>query len=313
MNNSIFKKFGIIFSIIGLIGILALIVYFTYMNHESLIDLQQVTENFENSEKTTTSKDDYMVIDVENAEIGKDDIEELIKKEDNNIFSSNENDDFLIFDEDDSIENIDYNTNEKPTDILRKENNEDNSSTPSTSTNTNLDSNKNSNTQPSISNSQEISKEKESKTEIKDSSETSQKNYSKAKPKSNKTSTEKKEIDEKPNNTKSIAKKASNTYYNAKEQIVDNNNSFYTLQICSYLDFRKALTLRNQLYKEGYDAFIVIKRIKDNYYFRVNIGFFKTKNQANSFYNRFLKYDLKQYTSEKPLIFFYPYLYKKVN
>lgn len=82
---------------------------------------------------------------------------------------------------------------------------------------------------------------------------------------------------------------------------MDSIDKYYTIQVGSFKDFSKANKLKKYFLSKKMITFIVIRNINGEYYYRVNIGIFKTKHDAISFYNQ----NKKMLSRYKPIIFFY--------
>jgi len=77
--------------------------------------------------------------------------------------------------------------------------------------------------------------------------------------------------------------------------------NFYTIQIASYSNFNNAIYLKDRLIQAGYSSFIIIKKIDAQYFYRVNIGLFSSKIDAENY----LKYYFSYKIDSKPFIIFY--------
>lgn len=65
----------------------------------------------------------------------------------------------------------------------------------------------------------------------------------------------------------------------------------YIIQIASFTDFDKAISLKNKLEKEGIICYIVIADIQGKYYYRVRCGKFSTKKEAEDIIKKIISID----------------------
>lgn len=65
----------------------------------------------------------------------------------------------------------------------------------------------------------------------------------------------------------------------------------YTVQIASFTDFDKAMTLKNKLENKGISCYIVIIEIDNKYYYRIRSGKFSNKNEALNHINKIKEVD----------------------
>lgn len=96
---------------------------------------------------------------------------------------------------------------------------------------------------------------------------------------------------------------SSNTFNNNTNTLntIKGIDKYYTIQVGSFKDFSKAINLKKLFILKKMVSFIVIRKINGIYYYRVNIGIFKTKDDAINFYNN-NKSLLAKYN---PIIFLY--------
>ncbi len=76
-----------------------------------------------------------------------------------------------------------------------------------------------------------------------------------------------------------------------KKESTTSTSKIYTVQIASFTDFDKAISLKNKLEKQGISCYIVIIEISGKYYYRVRSGKFKNKADAIELINRIKSID----------------------
>jgi len=86
---------------------------------------------------------------------------------------------------------------------------------------------------------------------------------------------------EKTNNASQTTKNTTNKTTNSKSQ-----NITYVVQIASFTDFDKAISLKNKLEKAGISCYIVITEIDGKYYYRIRSGNFNEKKDAIALINK---------------------------
>jgi len=104
------------------------------------------------------------------------------------------------------------------------------------------------------------------------------------------------QLDTEKNNTiieKPLANQTKETANNSTSKIVQpkQSNKTYTVQIASFTDFDKAISLKNKLEKAGIACYIVIVEISGKYYYRVRCGKFKDKKEAIDLINKIKNID----------------------
>lgn len=94
--------------------------------------------------------------------------------------------------------------------------------------------------------------------------------------------------------TKSISSnetKITQTNKSTKNNVSQSSTYTYTIQIASFTDFDKAISLKNKLEKSGISCYIVIAEIQGKYYYRVRSGKFNSKKDAQQLIDKIKSID----------------------
>lgn len=243
--------------------------------------------------KSGLTKDNYIIFgDNFYSKLFNDKIPDIAKedKENKNDIIISEEEDLILDEKENGNEIKSENQNEEV--ILKKIEENNIISKNNNNFNSNINSVQNSQTK---TNDQKISEEnnkgniKENKNNINNN--TNNSNYNKNDNKITESKTIKKE------NIQNLEK------YNYEKEIIETiyKGGFFTIQIASFKSFNNAINLRNYFVERGYISFVIIKKIDNIYFFRVNIGIFMKKEDALNYYKK-----LKLDKSFRPFVIYYP-------
>jgi cell division protein FtsN len=79
------------------------------------------------------------------------------------------------------------------------------------------------------------------------------------------------------------AKKASRIPSSLPKEIASSAIGKFTVQVAAYTSEKEAQTMSASLKEKGFSAFYVAAKVKGTTYYRVSVGLFSTKNEANAY------------------------------